>query len=122
MQGEKPNEKSILGMSGGALIERVDLAMSSIIENILDPNTKATEKRSITVKIEFQPDENRETAIPKATVTTKLAATNSISTMVHITSDGNGELAIYEATPQIPGQRRLDGSEQEEPARLRLVA
>lgn len=41
------NRDSILQMARGAFIERVDYEMAKVIQNILDPNTKATAKRNI---------------------------------------------------------------------------
>ena len=39
-------------MARGAFEERVDYEMDKVIQNILDPNTKATAKRKITLTIE----------------------------------------------------------------------
>jgi hypothetical protein len=99
------DQKSILEMAHGAVMERADLEMTKVMENIADPNTKATEKRVITLRLELAPDENRETIGVKATATSKLAATNSISTMLYVTGDENGEMCAVEATAQVPGQR-----------------
>ena len=41
--------KSILQMARGAFQERVDLEMAKVIDNILDPNTKPTQKRKLTL-------------------------------------------------------------------------
>ena len=46
---EQLDKKSILEMSMGAILERVDYEMGKVIDNILDPNTKPTGKRKITV-------------------------------------------------------------------------
>lgn len=51
------DSKSILQMARGAFQERVDLEMAKVIENILDPNTKPTQKRKLTMTIEFVPDD-----------------------------------------------------------------
>jgi hypothetical protein len=67
------------------------------------------------------PDDNRETIGVKATATSKLAATNSVSMMLCVVGDENGEICAVEATPQIPGQRAFGGGEQEPPAQLRVV-
>lgn len=45
------DKKSILEMSMGAILERVDYEMGKVMENILDPNTKATAKRKISVTL-----------------------------------------------------------------------
>ena len=49
------NTDSILQMARGAFVERVDYEMHKVIDNILDPNTKATAKRKITLTIELVP-------------------------------------------------------------------
>lgn len=38
---EQLDKKSILEMSMGAILERVDYEMGKVIDNILDPNTKS---------------------------------------------------------------------------------
>lgn len=54
-------EKSILEMARGAITERVDYEMGRVLQNILDPNTKASAKRKITLTVEFLPDDERQT-------------------------------------------------------------
>lgn len=49
------DKKSILEMSMGAILERVDYEMGKVMDNILDPNTKATAKRKISVTLELTP-------------------------------------------------------------------
>ena len=51
------NRDSIMRMARGAFEERVDYEMDKVIQNILDPNTKATAKRKITLTIELTPDD-----------------------------------------------------------------
>ncbi len=38
---EEFEAKSVMEMSGGAILERVNVEMARVIENILDPNAKA---------------------------------------------------------------------------------
>lgn len=49
------DKKSILEMSMGAILERVDYEMGKVMDNILDPNTKATAKRKISVTLGPRP-------------------------------------------------------------------
>lgn len=44
------NQKSIIDMAHGAFKERADYEMAKILENILDPNTKAEKKRTLTIQ------------------------------------------------------------------------
>ncbi len=46
---EQNQRDSIMSMARGAFEERVDYEMDKVIQNILDPNTKATAKRKITL-------------------------------------------------------------------------
>ena len=92
------DKKSILEMSMGAILERVDYEMGKVMDNILDPNTKATAKRKISVT-------------PTDPVTTSLYITNAPST---------GELMVAEMVPQVPGQLALDGEEQDHPKILKF--
>lgn len=56
---EQNQRDSIMSMARGAFEERVDYEMGKVIQNILDPNTKATAKRKITLTIELTPDDER---------------------------------------------------------------
>ena len=60
--------KSILQMARGAFQERVDLEMAKVIDNILDPNTKPTQKRKVTMTMEFVPDDDRQNIAVSVTV------------------------------------------------------
>lgn len=95
--------------------------MDKVIQNILDPNTKATAKRKITLTIELTPDDERRTIGVSVTAKSTLAATNPVATALYVTSDGNGELVVAEMVPQVPGQMNMDGTQQEAPKLLKLV-
>ena len=114
-------KSSILQMAKGAFEERVDREMDRVIDNILDPNTKATAKRKITLTVELVPDDERQTIGVSVTAKSVLAATNPVTTALFITSDSNGEMVVAEMVPQIPGQMNLGGGVQENPKILNLV-
>ena len=118
---EQNQRDSIMSMARGALEERVDYEMDKVIQNILDPNTKATAKRKITLTIELTPDDERRTIGVSVTAKSTLAATNPVATALYVTSDGNGELVVAEMVPQVPGQMNMDGTQQEAPKLLKLV-
>ncbi len=114
--------KSILEMCRGGFMERVDHEMPKVIENIMDPNTKATAKRKLTITMEFSPDDNRSNIVTNFSTKMTLTPTNPIRTTLYISgSDSNGEIQIVEMVPQIPGQVDFSGAEQEAPATLRLI-
>lgn len=114
-------KQSIMDMAKGAFKERIDYEMAKIMDNILDVNTNPTKKRKLTVSIELIPDETRSQIQVKTTAKSTLEPTVPISTSLYITGDTNGEVTAIELTPQVPGQLGVDGTEQQEPAALRLV-
>ena len=77
---EQNQRDSIMSMARGAFEERVDYEMDKVIQNILDPNTKATAKRKITLTIELTPDDERRTIGVQVTAKSTLAATNPVAT------------------------------------------
>ncbi|MCI1999585.1 MAG: hypothetical protein LKJ75_02410 [Clostridia bacterium] len=115
-------KKSILEMAHGAFIERADYEMSRIIDNIMDPNTKATDKRKLTITMELAPDDSRSNVSVKFTAKSALASTNPVRTNLYIAgSDSNSDVQVVEMVPQIPGQMNLYGEEQDQPVTLKLV-
>ncbi len=121
MKAEEMARESILRMAHGAIEESVDYEVSRVIDNILDVNTKPDAKRKITVTLEFIPDAERKHIALFASAKSALVPTAAVATSMVITSDGNGEMVVAEMVPQIPGQLRMDGSEQEPPKILKLV-
>lgn len=114
-------EKSILEMARGAIIERADYEMGRVMQNILDPNTKPTEKRKITLVIEFTPDDERSMIGVNVTAKSTLAATTPIRTALYASQGSYGDFNAVEMTPQIPGQIGLDAEEQEPAPILRIA-
>lgn len=114
-------EKSILEMGRGAIMERVDYEMAKVIKNILDENTKATGVRELTIKVKLTPDDKREVIKVDTITSSKLQPTNAIVTALYLGKDQNGAIGAIEMTPQLPGQLNINGTEQEEPARLKMI-
>ena len=110
-------QKSILQMARGAIQERADYEMSRIMANILDPNTKATEKRKLTITLELKPDDSRQNISVSCVAKSALAATNPVTTSLYVADEDT----VVEMTPQIPGQQAFDGGEQEAPPLLKVV-
>lgn len=113
---EQLDKKSILEMSMGAILERVDYEMGKVIDNILDPNTKPTGKRKITVSLGLIPSADRRTITVQTTAKSALVPTDPVTTSLFITNQpGSGEMVVAEMVPQVPGQVAFDGSEQAQP-------
>ena len=111
------NVKSVLEMARGAIMERVDVEMPKIIQNIMDPNTKATKPRELTVTLVLTPDDSRQMVALDSTVKVKLVPYSPIRTNLYITdaADGSDGYTVVEMTPDIPGQLRMFGQEETEP-------
>ena len=118
---ETSQRDSIMRMARGAFEERVDYEMDKVIQNIIDPNTKATAKRKITLTIELTPDDERRQIQVSVTAKSTLAPTRPVATSLYVTGDANGEMVVAEMVPQVPGQLNLDGEQQEPPKLLKLV-
>lgn len=112
---EQNQRDSIMSMARGAFEERVDYEMDKVIQNILDPNTKATAKRKITLTL--KPDDTRQNITVSCVATSKLAATNPVTTALYVADEDT----IVEMVPQVPGQMNMDGTQQEAPKLLKLV-
>lgn len=113
---EQLDKKSILEMSMGAILERVDYEMGKVIDNILDLNTKPNGKRKITVSLELIPSADRRTITVQTTAKSALVPTDPVTTSLFITNQpGSGEMVVAEMVPQVPGQVAFDGSEQAQP-------
>ena len=114
--------KSILQMARGAFQERVDLEMAKVVENILDPNTKPTQKRKLTMTIEFSPDDERQNIGVSFVVKSTMAPTVPARTTLWVAGENTDkERQIVEMVPQVPGQMSFYNEEQEAPATLKLV-
>lgn len=118
---EQLNRVSILEMSKGAILERVDYEMGKVLDNILDINTKPAAKRKITVTLELVPSSDRSTITVQTTAKCTLVPTEPITTSLCITSQpSTGEMAVVEMIPQIPGQYSLTEETQEPPKVLKF--
>lgn len=116
------SEKSLLEMANGGFLERVDVMTPKIMENIMDPNTKATAKRKLTIEMEIIPNKDRNMFTVNFTADFKPAPTVPLQTVLCITGDpSTGELCMVEIPSQIPGQFSFDGDEQSAPVKLRMI-
>lgn len=122
MQNEQLERKSILEMSSGAILERVDYEMGRIMENIMDPNTKPGAKRKLTLTVELTPSADRKTITVQTTAKATLCPTDAVTTALAVVgAPGTGEISAVEMTPQIPGQYYMDGSIQDQPSILKFT-
>nr|DAG72663.1 MAG TPA: hypothetical protein [Caudoviricetes sp.] len=119
--GDQLEKKSILEMSMGAILERVDYEMGKIVENIMDVNTKADARRKLQVTLVLTPSADRQTITVNTTAKCTLVPTEPVTTNLCITTQpSTRELMVAEMVPNVPGQMYFDGREQEQPKILKL--
>lgn len=102
---------TLASMCGGGVQERINRCLAKISYNILDPNTEAKKKRTLTIQISFTPDEDdREDVSVDVSTNVKLAPETGLSTQLWINKDfKSGEVSITEhAKGQIKGQLTID--------------
>lgn len=96
---EQNQRDSIMSMARGAFEERVDYEMDKVIQNILDPNTKATAKRKITCKL-------IRTELEKVgtTIMVQVKSNDTVEVMTTYLSDFSRN-TLYRAKADAPGLR-----------------
>lgn len=90
-------ELSIKSLKAGACLERFDHALSELVANVLDPNTKAKGKRSVCLTLTVEPNEARNMADISCSVTHKLQPAQPITTGCTLgTNLDTGEVTAFE--------------------------
>ncbi|EPI05558.1 hypothetical protein D920_00101 [Enterococcus faecalis 13-SD-W-01] len=96
-------------LAEGAIQEKLDGELQKLFANIHDPNTSATAKRAVTIKLEFKPDDNRQVVTVSSDFTTKLAPVEGVSTTVLTGRDiTTGKVEAKELKSSVPGQTYID--------------
>jgi hypothetical protein len=96
-------------LANGAIQEKLDIELEKVFNNIHDPNTKAEDKRTVTIKLEFAPDENRQTVKVNSNISLKLANVKDVSMTILTGKDlSNGKIEAKELKSSAPGQTYLD--------------
>lgn len=91
------NELSIKTLKQGSCLERFDRALGELVQNVLDPNTDATAKRSVTLTLSVKPNKDRNMAELTCAVTAKLQPAAPLSTGCTLgTNLDTGEVTAFE--------------------------
>ncbi len=89
---------SLDSLGGGALSEKVNMDLMKIVNNIMDPNTKANKARKLTITLTFVPDESRQVITTKMETKTSLVPIEAAATTLLAGKDlrtGRLELKEY---------------------------
>lgn len=92
----KKESVSVATLGGGVILPRLDAELQRVASNILDPDTKATAAREITLKIKIKPDDQRDFASVEIAVGAKLAAAKPQATKVFINQTRSGDVIVSE--------------------------
>lgn len=95
-------------LAGGEFAIKINEALLQVAENIKNTNTSATARRSISVTLKFDPDNDRQLIRTSVSVQTKLAAAESIELKMVMNVDEYGEIELKEYDGQISGQMSFD--------------
>jgi hypothetical protein len=96
-------------LANGAVQEKLDIELKKIFDNIHDANTNASDKRAVTIKLEFKPDDNRQTVSVTSDFTTKLANVTGVSTTILTGRDiSTGFIEAKELKSRAVGQTYID--------------
>lgn len=92
---------SLANLLDGLAVERFDRELVKVLANIMDPNTPATAKREVVLKVSIKPDQSRDLSAVHIHVASKLAAAEKASTRLFISRTRNG-LVATEHNPNQP--------------------
>ena len=84
----------------GAAVERFDIALQEVLDNIQDVNTMPKKKRTITLKVEIEPDEQRGIGKVVVACESKLAPVKPFGTHIYMGRDKAGKGVATEMNPQ----------------------
>lgn len=96
------NNVSLESLNQGAALERFNLALQDVLDNIQDPNTDAKKARTVTLKVTFKPDADRGIANLQCDVVAKLAPIAPFDVRVFLgrDKDGNGYASEFHPAQQ----------------------
>lgn len=95
-------------INGGRVMEQYRYAALKVLANCLDPAVSFKGKRSITVKISVEPDENRDNINVESNVSYKLSPPLAAVTKMTLSKDfSTGRIHVQEYGSCIPGQTSL---------------
>jgi hypothetical protein len=91
------SEVTLENLHGGAAVELFQKELYRVLENIQDPNTNPEAKRSLTMKVTFEPDEERERADITLEVVSKLASHKPVRGPIYMgQKDGRPVAAAFD--------------------------
>ena len=100
---------SLETLGQGAAVELFSEELQKVLDNVLDPNTKATAVRSVTLKFIVKPDEDRTFASTALECTAKLAPTRPVGVPIYIGKHAGLAVATERDTRQLAFEDNVVG-------------
>jgi hypothetical protein len=94
-------------IADGSVQAKLNIELQKVMENILDPNTKAKGKRTITTKMTFTPNDARDRVDLDVDFKTGLAPVDGVSTLI-LTEQSDGVVYANELKSGTKGQTYFD--------------
>lgn len=102
-------------LCGGALLQKFNMEMMKIGQNIMNPNTDAKKPRKLTISLTFKPDESRQVIQTSIATSSSLAPLQPISTtmlagqdlrtgMINMSELGNDQNRLRVISEAVPVQ------------------
>jgi hypothetical protein len=109
--------------ANGALSEQLNRELLKTFDNVLDPNTNPTKKRTVTCKITLTPNsDERDVVTAQICTTSALAPVEGFKSTFVVGKDiKTGELKAAEFGNQIRGQMSIDEMDEEVPEKNNKV-
>lgn len=92
---------SLDSLAQGAAVELFNCELQNVLENILDPNTKATSTRNVTLTFTIKPDEERDFGHGTVEVKSKLAPVKGVGMPVYIGKRAGRAVAMERDSRQL---------------------
>lgn len=88
---------NIASIARGALLERADIEISRVLENIADKNTDWKKSRKVTLTLDFKAlDQARDNIKVELSAKSSISPYNPVLTQVYIDKDENGKVVAQE--------------------------
>lgn len=104
---------NVLEMAQGAVMEQIVNESTKIMANVLDPNTKSTATRKMTITLTFRPNDARDKVTVEAQAKSSLAPRKAVETSFFVAEDDQGNPHAREITNYDPNQETIFVPEEE---------
>lgn len=85
----------------GAAVELFQEELTKVLRNIEDPNTKPTERRRITITVDFSPNDERQVTDTTIQCVSKLAPVKRVKTLLYLGRQGGAPVAVEHDPKQL---------------------